>query len=106
MSSNHRPPMPASMFWLTLEHSCGCVVDWGCDARQRDELAGGFLPAAAPLPCPMHGSTTGELQPPLAAGEVRYLAASNVFYRAAADDQRENGRRNRELALTFSQKPN
>jgi hypothetical protein len=106
MSNDDQPEMPGSMFWLALEHSCGCVVDWGCDARQRDELAQAFLPAAAPHPCPCHGSASGKTEPPLASGEVRYLVASNVYYRNGGDEQRENGQRNRQLALSRSRTVN
>jgi hypothetical protein len=81
-------------------------MDWGCDACQRDELARAFLPAAAPYPCPCHGSGSGKAEPPLAAGEVRYLVASNVYYRNGGEAQRENGKRNRRLALSASRTVN
>jgi len=96
---DHRPVPLASRYWLPLEHPCGCVIDWGVDSSIADQLASGFLPAAAPYPCPMHGSTTGVKEPPLAANEERYLVASGVWYRAAAEDQRINGERNRAIAL-------
>jgi hypothetical protein len=91
------------MFWLPLEHSCGCVIDWGCDDRLADQLAEDFLPAAAPVPCPMHGAATVRVAPPLEQDETRYIEASKVYYRAASRDQRENGRRNRKLALARRQ---
>jgi hypothetical protein len=91
--------MPDSMFWLALEHSCGCAIDWGCDDRHREELIR-FLPVAAPLPCPVHGSNSGIPAPPLGDGEIRLLTAIGLFYRSANDEQRADAQRNRKLALS------
>jgi hypothetical protein len=94
------PPQPASMFWLPMEHSCGCVLDWGCDSREQGQLTQRFLPVAAGYPCPLHGSASGSAAPSLRPGEVRFIEASGVYYREAAEDQRENGQRNRRIALS------
>lgn len=91
-----------SIYWLSLEHICGCVLDWGCDARQKHEFEARFIPAAAPYPCPFHGSASGEAAAALGEGETRYLVASNVYYRSAPEGERENGRRNRKIALSAS----
>lgn len=88
------------LFWLPLEHSCGCIIDWGCDVDRKEELVHVFFPAIAPFPCPMHGSASGKNSPPLEPDEVRYQVAHNFFYRMASEDQHENGRRNRSMALS------
>jgi hypothetical protein len=93
---------PRELFWISMEHSCGCAIDSGCDSRQRDEFTSKFLPAAAPHPCPMHGSASGKVEPALAAGEKRYLVACNAWYRLAPDDQLEAAKKNREIALSFA----
>jgi hypothetical protein len=94
--------MPRWRHWMPLEHECGCVVDWGCDANQSEELAASFMPAAAPFPCPWHGSASGQSATAPAEGEERFLVASGVFYRRATNDLREDGRRNRHIALAIS----
>jgi hypothetical protein len=74
------------------------MIDWGVEQRLATQLPG-FLQAAAPHPCPMHGSTTGKCEPQLVQDEIRLIVANGVFYRLAADDQRENAAKNRVVAL-------
>lgn len=96
MSSDRVLPtkLPDSTFWLALEHSCGCVIDWGCDSRQHKELCIKFFPTAVSLPCPFHQGCD-ELIPE----KIYYHVNSNLFYQVAEGIQIENGRSNRNVAL-------
>jgi hypothetical protein len=90
------------IYFLPLEHECGCCIEWGVDERMKDQLPG-FLVAAAPYPCPMHGSASGEHASPLVEEEIRFLVANGVHYRLIPKWREEKGKidanRNRRTAL-------
>jgi hypothetical protein len=92
------PPTPNALYWLPLEHTCGCIIDWGCDDRLREQLPR-FLASAVHFPCPVHGSASGVPNAPLAPGERRYLAQADIFYRLADSALAADARRNRAAAL-------
>jgi hypothetical protein len=95
---------PAVIYWLPLEHSCGCLIDWGYDDRFREELAQRMLVLAA-YPCPMHGSATGVPAPSLGKDEERELLWNEgLFYRAAREEHRSNGQRNRAVSAALMAK--
>lgn len=89
---------PSNMFWLPLEHACGCAVDWGADAHRRNELAYFFV-AAAPYACPWHGSTSGRPAKEPAIGEEVHFVAADLWYRKTEPSMSADARRNREIAL-------
>jgi len=95
--------MTATLYWLPLEHPCGCVLEWGMDERIAEAHLPAFLASAAPYPCPMHGSMSGHCMPLPAEGEVRLLLANGVHYRLIPRERQEagkkDGKKNREVAL-------
>jgi hypothetical protein len=93
-----KPKLPAQVYWLSLEHPCGCCIDWGVDAKEQARLPA-FLRQAAPYPCPWHGSGTGE--PSVVASEgTGYVVANRVWYRRATPGKALDGQRNRQAAAS------
>lgn len=88
-----KPMLPARMlYWLPLEHPCGCCIDWGVDVKEHASLPA-FLRQAAPYPCPWHGS--GTAKPSVVASDaIGYVVANCVWFRRAAPQQAGDGQRN------------
>jgi hypothetical protein len=75
------------MFWLPLEHSCGCVIEWGCDLRKHGSGSGSALPASN--------------LSALLLGGILYLVQAGLWYRLASPSQFADGKRNRSVALSM-----
>lgn len=89
-------PLPlGETYAQPFTHVCGCRLSWS-SARYINAPAAhviarlhGWLRGVSHLPCPMHGSVTGDPSPPLAPGARRVMAGDEVSYMLCPEDRYE-----------------
>lgn len=83
--------IPPNLYFLPMEHRCGCCIDWGIDQDKPHylEQLRVFISLASMFPCPWHGSVT--LMPSTTPHDdnLSYLVGNDMWYKLITERERK-----------------